>query len=480
MKKFKDAKSIPLHISKGGPGDMFLGGGKVDTTNWFRRKIGLLNTLDHQVKDQDIWFCAAPFQMLYTTTYGEFRACSWALEAPGHENLKGPNITDTSIEDYFVNDENLNQLRHEMTTPGSDLALSKIICKACVKQEADYGRSRRQFSLKIQTNDGELWPLINDAVAKFKETNEVKLEGRMFEVQIKAFGNQCNLDCYMCMPFDSTTRLKSIHSPELASETIFDDSAKFKILGLEKVTLDSVIDQIGDIAPHIYNLKLIGGEPLVMKKFYGLLEKIVDSGASKDIMVKYQTNMSVLEFERLKITKYIPHFRVFEFTVSLDAIGAANNYIRRRSNWDEIVDNIKAVNKYPNVRVNVNGTISFLSVLRFHELIEWFDDNKDLFDQINWSNIRGPAKLCANILPHEIKEKLIEKYEGFPDIQNVLMEDTHVYDYQDTLDYLLMNDKYYKGTKWEMNLFDVFPELEEYHIPQDEKTDYELIGSSNE
>ena len=43
-----------------------------------------------------------------------------------------------------------------------------------------------------------------------------------------------------------------------------------------------------------------------------------------------------------------------------------------------------------------------------------------LFDQINWSNIRGPEKLLASMLPAPIKEKLIPKYEGFPDIQQLL------------------------------------------------------------
>ena len=128
-----------------------------------------------------------------------------------------------------------------------------------------------------------------------------------------------------------------------------------------------------------------------------------------------------------------------------------------------MVNNIKEVKKFPNVTVNINGAISFLSVLRFYELIEWIDKNKTLFKQINWSNIRNPKKLCANVLPDEIKKKLIPKYKGFPDIQQLLEESNDGLHYQDTLDYLLMNDKYYKGTKWETHLFDVFPELEPYH-----------------
>lgn len=36
---------------------------------------------------------------------------------------------------------------------------------------------------------------------------------------------------------------------------------------------------------------------------------------------------------------------------------------------------------------------------------------------------------------------------------------------QRTLKYFLDGDEYYKGTRYELNLFDVFPELEEFYKP---------------
>ena len=475
-------------LTQGGPGDQYLGGGKVDTGEWFTK----FPLLEDQIKNQEIWFCGAPFQMIYTSTNGQFLPCSWAQESdPDTGEPYGPNIKDVSCKDYFNKDETLNHMREEMLTPDDPLKLVNKICRNCRYQEEHYGRSRRQASLKLQTNDKRLWPRMRNTVERFKKIeswshdetgwathSDAFFKERIFEVQVKAYGNQCNLDCYMCIPYDSSIRLQTMHHEDLKDQNIFSEASMERIPALSINTIDDITDQIAEIAPYIYNLKLIGGEPLVMKKFYGLLEKIVESGEAENIMVKYQTNMSILEFEKLKISKFIPHFGLFEFTVSLDSIGKANNYIRRRSNWDEIVENIKHVKQYENVWVNINGAISFLSVLRFHELIKWFGENKALFHQINWSNIRGPGKLCANVLPKPLKEKLIPLYEGFPDIQQVLRESPHntyygnrvegdddYIDIQDTFKYLLMNDKHYKGTKWEMDLFKVFPELEEYYIP---------------
>ena len=460
-------------MTKGGPGDNYLGDGKVDTSAWFTDEDHLFN----QVKNEKIWFCPAPFSLIYTNTDGQLLPCSWAQSADKWDKPLGPNISNVTPKKYYVRDRVLNNLRYEMLTPGSDLEMVEQVCSSCRKQEKNYGRSRRQASLKIISNNYDLWPRIEMVVQKFKLTlmrpdkrEDALFSERLFEVQVKAFGNKCNLDCYMCIPFDSSVRTETMHGEHMEDQKVFSDGYLQKIGTVSSDRVDEIIEQIVALAPYIYNLKLIGGEPLVMKPFYKLLEKIVETGESQHMYCKYQTNMSVIEFDRVKISKFIPDFERFEFTVSLDAYGKANDYIRRRSNWDEIVNNVRHVNEYPNVFVNINGAISFLSVLRFHELIAWFKDNQDLFDQINWSNIRGPEKLCANMLPAPIKEKLIPKYEGFPDIQQLLREEPIQRDgkdlnINDTFEYCLMMDKRYKGTKWEMNLFDVFPELEEYYTP---------------
>lgn len=460
-------------MTKGGPGDNYLGDGKVDTSAWFTDEDHLFN----QVKNEKIWFCPAPFSLIYTNTDGQLLPCSWAQSADKWDKPLGPNISNVTPKKYYVRDRVLNNLRYEMLTPGSDLEMVEQVCSSCRKQEKNYGRSRRQASLKIISNNYDLWPRIEMVVQRFKlalmrldKREDALFSERLFEVQVKAFGNKCNLDCYMCIPFDSSVRTETMHGEHMEDQKVFSEGYMQKIGTVSSDRVDEIIEQIVALAPYIYNLKLIGGEPLVMKPFYKLLEKIVETGESQHMYCKYQTNMSVIEFDRVKISKFIPDFERFEFTVSLDAYGKANDYIRRRSNWDEIVNNVRHVNEYPNVFVNINGAISFLSVLRFHELIAWFKDNQDLFDQINWSNIRGPEKLCANMLPAPIKEKLIPKYEGFPDIQQLLREepiqrDGKSLNINDTFEYCLMMDKRYKGTKWEMNLFDVFPELEEYYTP---------------
>ena len=66
----------------------------------------------------------------------------------------------------------------------------------------------------------------------------------------------------------------------------------------------------------------------------------------------------------------------------------------------------------------------------------------------------------------KIKDDLIIKYKKLPDIVAALEKkpdpDVNI---QDTFQYLLQQDRYYIGTKWESHLFDVFPELKEFYDP---------------
>lgn len=143
-------------------------------------------------------------------------------------------------------------------------------------------------------------------------------------------------------------------------------------------------------------------------------------------------------------------------------VGRDIEYMRRRTDWDEVEKNIDICNEYDNTVVDFNGLVSFLSVMRFHKVIDYCKDNPKIH-QINWAMIERPKGLRVNNLPYKIKNKLIPLYKDWPDIQAALERppenDCNI---QDVLKYLLKQDEAYVGTRWEMHLFEEFPELEEF------------------
>ena len=107
--------------------------------------------------------------------------------------------------------------------------------------------------------------------------------------------------------------------------------------------------------------------------------------------------------------------------------------------------------------------------MRFYEVIDFCIENP-MIDQINWALLEGPKHLRVNNLPEKIKQDLIPKYKLWPDIQAALkMKADKDVNIQDTFDYLLKADEYYHGTKWDMDLFEVFPELEEFYRPKNKR-----------
>ena len=477
-------------LTRGGPGDKSKPG-QVDTSQWWvdiSKKTKDKGTAEpslpdqlpkdksiiQQAKDKDIFFCTIPFTQAYSEMHGGWKACCFA----NMESKNGPSVEDTSIIDWMVNSDYMKSIRKEMTTVGSDLKKVKRICQRCISDEERYGRSRRTNCLKIHTNNTEFSDDIIKSVEMYKASGFWEFDQRIIEVQLKIFGSECNLDCHMCLHTNSSIRQagadKGVWNKKLWEEELQTDwessKKEFKLHGKDRTgvfkgSIKSTIEQVVELAPYIRSIKIIGGEPLIMKKHYQMMEAIVKTGHAKHIYVKYQTNLTKVSVGKHSMFDYAPDFREIAVVGSVDGVGKTIEYMRRRTNWQELEDNIADCAKYPNVVVDFNGLVSFLSVLRFYEVPEYVKNNPNIF-QINWAMLDMPRSLRPNNLPQKLKDDLIPKYTKYPDIVAALERPAEKdFNIQEVFSYLLKQDKHYKGTKWEMNLFDVFPELEEYYEP---------------
>ena len=511
------SKKLPKYMTKGGPGDKdfktSLLGGKVDTTSWFENQLEQFDnegrtkfqynpdvlekgSIAQKAKDQEIFFCDIPFTQLYMEIDGRYQACCFAVP-PRTEH-----VLNTTMKEWMEDSHAMNSIRGEMLDPNSKFKNVKRFCERCVDDERRYGRSRRTACMKIHTNEREYWEKVDRSARLFNASGMWAFDERIVEIQLKMFGSECNLDCYMCVHANSTIRQKVAIEGGVWNDAIFEELNEMALDKLKWVSRDkteilkekdikqdnaggftipkfkveekitntvSMIDQTLELAPYTRSIKIIGGEPLIMKKHYELLDKLIEMDEAKNIIIKYQTNLTEMKAGKHNIFNYIPHFKLVSMVASVDGIGKTIEYMRRRCSWDKIVKNAEMCNEYPNVDVDFNGLVSFLSVMRFYEVIDWCLENP-LVDQINWAMLETPPLLRVNNLPQKIKDDLIPKYKQFPDIQMALeMPAEKGLDIQEVFDYMLDADEYYKGTKWEKHLFDVFPELEEYYIPKDKR-----------
>ena len=312
-------------------------------------------------------------------------------------------------------------------------------------------------------------PELLRAVQKFVEEGAItEFDERILDIKMKMFGNACNLDCYMCTPRSANTRtlslkqLKKVYDPDL-------DPKDGERMNTMKHDDDEYTDDVASVAKYTRSIKLIGGEPLVMKNHYKLLDKLVATGHSKGIDLIYKTNLSVFDMDGYNFRDYFPHFKEFVMKVSIDSYGKYNDYLRKKSDWPSLLDNMKTMRARRNARVNVHSVISFLSVLENYKLIALL---KDMGIQHTFYIIEHPRILQVKNLPKEIKEKLKPFYKDYPNIIKALDKEQDVEEFIKTIDYCHDLDQNGFSKKEGHDLFTTHPELEEYYLKAKRETNY--------
>ena len=409
---------------------------------------------EQKLKDEKIWWCPLPWTHIFSSLSGRYAPCYDALGFTGHH------MKNTTIREWYTSDYQ-NKLREEMLKEDYDGKFFDYHCTGCRKHEKLYGRSDRQKYVEqvlAGTFDNKV-PQLLRAVHKFQEEGKIDLNERILDIKMKMFGNACNLDCYMCHPRSANTRTVSLNKVLKNTGKVFDpdldpkDGARMNTMKHDE---ERYLDDVASVAKYTRSIKLIGGEPLVMKNHYKLLDKLVLSGYSKGISLIYKTNLSVFKMEGYNFQDYFHFFKEFIMKISIDSYGKYNDYIRKRSDWPELINNMMVMKERKNSRVNVHSVVSFLSVIHIWKLQEYL---KELDIPHTYYIIQQPEILQVKNLPYEIKQRLIPKYKDYPNIIKSLEEKQDKTQFIKTIEYCQALDRNHNNYK----LFELYPELEKYY-----------------
>tara|TARA_B100000282_G_scaffold55698_1_gene36488 strand:+ start:2471 stop:3745 length:1275 start_codon:yes stop_codon:yes gene_type:complete len=405
---------------------------------------------EKKLKDKKIWWCPLPWTHIFSSLSGRYAPCYDALAPTGH------NMEDTTIREWYTSDYQ-NRLREEMLKEDYDGEFFDKHCTGCRKHELLYGRSDRMKYVEqvlAGTFDSKVPELLR-AVQKFQEDGKIDLDERILDIKMKMFGNACNLDCYMCTPRSANTRTLSLKK----IGKVFDpdlDPKDGERMNTMKHDGEEYLDDVASVAKYTRSIKLIGGEPLVMKNHYKLLDKLVQSGHSKGIDLIYKTNLSVFKMDNYDFRNYFGKFKEFIMKISIDSYGKYNDYIRKKSDWPQLIDNMMVMKNRKDSRVNVHSVVSFLSVMHIWKLQEYL---KEIGIPHTYYIIQHPAILQVKNLPYEIKQKLIPKYKDYPNIIKSLEKKQNKLDFVKTIEYCQALDRNHNNYK----LFELYPELEQYY-----------------
>jgi len=257
-----------------------------------------------------------------------------------------------------------------------------VECTKCYEQERHGAFSMRNDANR---NYGHM----------IKEVNQTQADGTHDEFKIRywdvRFSNLCNFRCRSCGP---------IFSSNWYSDHVKLYNRKPDVLGrdMERVEYaagdeDSMEKQMVEHVPYLEQVYFAGGEPLIMKEHYTLLEKLIEAGKT-DIRLQYNTNFSELAFKDKHVFEYWRHFKNVSVGASLDGMGAQAELIRKGADWRQTVDNReRMMREVPHVDFYVSSTVSsmnVLHVLKFHKewtrlgLIQAKDWNINLCQSPDW------------------------------------------------------------------------------------------------
>jgi len=272
-----------------------------------------------------------------------------------------------------------------------------IECTKCYEQEQHGAFSMRNDANR---NYGHM----------IKELSQTQADGTHDEFKIRywdvRFSNLCNFRCRSCGP---------IFSSNWYNDHVKLYNRKPDVLGrdMERVEYaagdeDSMEQQMIEHVPYLEQVYFAGGEPLIMKEHYTLLEKLIDAGKT-EIRLQYNTNFSELAFKDKHVFEYWKHFKNVSVGASLDGMGPQAELIRKGADWRQTVDNReRMIREVPHVDFYVSSTVSsmnVLHVLKFHK--EWTQLGLIKAKDWNINLCQSPDWYRPDIFPTWFKEQEI-------------------------------------------------------------------------
>jgi organic radical activating enzyme len=219
----------------------------------------------------------------------------------------------------------------------------------------------------------------------------------------------CNLACIMCGPDSSST---------WAAELKY-KSKDLENIGKKLYNQNKIADRL-DFSS-LQKIYFNGGEPLLNDEHIEVLSKIAEQGRLSEVYVLYSTNGTFYpSVETINLWKQTKCVRLY---LSIDAIGAAFNYVRYHAHWEQVSDNINRMrNEIPELMFGVNITIGAYNVLEVIDVWNWFNDtistnkNGDMSD-FRWQYAENfsPSNLSA-----EVKQAAIKSMEDVPELANIV------------------------------------------------------------
>ena len=393
-------------------------------------------------------FCMMPWLHLHAFPDGRAYPCCFALD-------KYPvgDLNKQSMQDVF-NGKDMKQMRVNMLNNKSSKQ-----CTKCYDQEKSGFFSLRLSSNKhFGHNIGMVENTANDGSADF-----------IIKYWDIRFSNLCNLACRSCGTWFSSNWYED--HKKLTGKP----PSHAKIMRVGRTSNDIWEQMLGQF-DHVEQFYFAGGEPLIMEEHYRILKEL-DKRKMYHVRLIYNTNFTKLKFKDMDVLKLWNKFDSVSVGASLDAEGKRGEFMRKGTNWQDIIKNRKRMLEVcPNVDFYISSTVGLINawhITDFHK--NWVEQGFLKPQDFNFNLLQYPYWQRIDLLPKEFKLKVKEKMEKHLKWLKPLDHLTRATKgFESGIDYMMRRDlssdinQFKKGMQKlddirDENLIKVFPELQELY-----------------
>jgi len=252
-----------------------------------------------------------------------------------------------------------------------------------------------------------------------------------------SFGNACNFACAYCGPQYSSKWVEEIEKhggyPTAHKFNSIDDIKARDQMPYKQSEHNPYVEAFWkwwpNLYPDLHTFRMTGGEPLMSKDVFKVLEYIRDNHeVNPNISLAINSNLGVPDklIDRfIEIAKDLcENNKVRELIVftSVEATGAQAEYSRFGLKYEKFWENVdKILTQLPKVTVNIMATYNALSVFTYSDLIDKVFEYKKKHAngerywvsalQLDTSYLRWPNHLSVKILTDEQKQLIYKSAE---------------------------------------------------------------------
>jgi hypothetical protein len=325
-------------------------------------------------------FCIYPWIHLHAYPTGEAYPCCHAEMAypVGNARFK-------TLEEIY-RDAPMRELRKDMLNERPNPA-----CGRCYEQEESGFFSGRKSANKHHGHH-------------IKRIDDNKFQMSYWDIR---FSNLCNLSCRSC--------------GHIFSSSWYQDQAKLaggdwknrnQVLNFAGRTEIDMWEQLIPHLDYVEQIYFAGGEPLMMKEHYNILDELERRGRF-DVRLIYNTNFTQTKLKDREVFDYWRKFDSVAVGASLDAMGPRAEYIRNGTNWDQVERNRELMMKTcPQVDFYISPTLSIMNALHlpdFHRA--WVDKGYIRPQDLNINILQDPPYYRIDMAPAEYKTILADRYQ---------------------------------------------------------------------